>query len=118
MGRAYLGRHVVEQALARGDEVTLFNRGRSAPGLFGERVRELHGDRGGDLAALRGGVWDAAIDVSGYVPEEVDASSRLLAERVEHLTFVSTIRAYESLAARGHRRDRARRAAARRATGR
>ena len=100
-GTAYLGRHVVEQALARGDEVTIFNRGRSAPGLFGGEVREVHGDRGGDLAELRGGSWDAAIDVSGFVPEEVEASSRLLSERVEHLTFVSTIRVYASLASPG-----------------
>jgi 2'-hydroxyisoflavone reductase len=100
-GTAFLGRHVVEHALARGDDVTLFNRGRSAPGLFGDAVEELRGDRGGELGALRDGTWDAAIDLSGYVPGEVQASSRLLAERVEHLTFVSSISAYASLSAAG-----------------
>ena len=34
----------------------------------------LRGDRAGDLRALDGaGPWDAAIDVTGYRPEEVAA---------------------------------------------
>jgi nucleoside-diphosphate-sugar epimerase len=100
-GTAFLGRHVVERALARGDDVTVFNRGRTAPGLFAGRARELRGDRGGDLHALRSGDWDAAFDLSGYVAGEVRASSRLLAERVGHLTFVSSISAYAALATPG-----------------
>jgi 2'-hydroxyisoflavone reductase len=100
-GTAFLGRHVVERALARGDEVTIFNRGRTAPDLFAGDVRTLRGDRGGDLGALGGGSWDAAIDLSGYVASEVRASSQLLAGRVEQLTFVSSISAYASLREEG-----------------
>ena len=33
-GTRFLGRHLVESALARGHEVTLFNRGKSNPMLF------------------------------------------------------------------------------------
>lgn len=100
-GTEFLGRHVVEAALARGDELTLFNRGRTAPDLF-EGVQRLRGDRGGDLEALRrGGPWDVAIDLSGFEPAQVAASSRLLAGRVEHLTFVSTISVYAAFAAGG-----------------
>ena len=33
-GTLFLGRHVVEAALARGDDVTLFNRGRTNRDLF------------------------------------------------------------------------------------
>ena len=46
-GTLFLGRHVVEAALARGDRVTLFNRGRTAPSLFtaSPEVEMLHGDR-------------------------------------------------------------------------
>jgi hypothetical protein len=51
-------------ALARGDDVTLFHRGRFAPGLFGSRVEELRGDRAGDPGAPRNGTWDAAIDLA------------------------------------------------------
>jgi len=94
-GTGFVGRHVVERALARGDEVTLFNRGRTAPGLF-PGVELLRGDRAGDLRALDGaGPWDAAIDVTGYRPEEVAASSRRLAARVQRLTFISTISVYD-----------------------
>lgn len=53
-GTLFLGRHLVEAALERGDEVTLFNRGRTNPELFPE-VEKLRGDRDtGDLEALRG----------------------------------------------------------------
>ncbi|MEP6702814.1 MAG: NAD-dependent epimerase/dehydratase family protein, partial [Betaproteobacteria bacterium] len=33
-GTVFLGRHLVDAALARGHEVTLFNRGRTRPDLF------------------------------------------------------------------------------------
>jgi 2'-hydroxyisoflavone reductase len=100
-GTGFVGRHIVEGALARGDEVTLFNRGRTAPGLFPAAVL-LRGDRAGDLRALHdGGPWDAAIDVTGYRPEDVAASSRLLADRVGHLTFISTVSVYDDLSAPG-----------------
>ena len=100
-GTRFVGRHVVEAALARGDELTLFNRARSAPDLF-EGIELLRGDRGGDLDALRrGGPWDAAIDLSGYELPHVAASSRALADRVEHLTFVSTIAVYAGCPAGG-----------------
>ena len=96
-GTGFVGRHIVECALARGDEVTLFNRGRSAPGLF-PQAELLRGDRRGDLRALaEGGTWDAAIDVTGYRPEQVAGSSQLLAERVEWLTFISTISVYDDV---------------------
>jgi 2'-hydroxyisoflavone reductase len=94
-GTGFVGRHIVECALARGEDVTLFNRGRSAPALFAD-LPLLRGDRAGDLRALAGGgPWDAAIDVTGYHPEDVAASSRLLADRVRRLTFISTISVYD-----------------------
>ena len=92
-GTVFLGRHLVEEALARGHEVTLFNRGRHNPQLF-PGVEKLRGDRGGDLAALRGGRWDAVVDTSGSIPREVRASAGLLAEAVEHYTVVSTLAVY------------------------
>jgi 2'-hydroxyisoflavone reductase len=100
-GTGFVGRHIVERALARGDDVTLFNRGRSAPGLFAAATL-LRGDRAGDLRALHGGgPWDAAIDVTGYRPEEVAASSRLLAERAGQLTFISTVSVYDDVSRPG-----------------
>jgi 2'-hydroxyisoflavone reductase len=88
-GTVFLGRHVVEAALARGDEVTLLNRGRHGPDLYPEAER-LVGDRDGDLSALAGREWDAVVDTSGYFPRQVRATAKALAGRVDHYTFVST----------------------------
>lgn len=92
-GTHYLGRHAVEAALARGHEVTLFNRGRSSPELFANLER-LRGDRDGDLSALQGRRWDAVLDPSGYLPGVVRASCDLLKDTVGHYTFISSINAY------------------------
>jgi 2'-hydroxyisoflavone reductase len=93
-GTAFLGRAVVEEALAGGHDVTLFTRGRTSPDLFPEAER-LRGDRdAGDLAALGGREWDAVVDTSGYVPRVVRESARLLAGSVGHYAFVSSISVY------------------------
>src|SRR4051794_25075455 len=93
-GTVFLGRHVASEALRRGHEVALFHRGRHGNELFPE-AEHLHGDRGGDLSALEGRRFDAAVDTSGYQPADVAASSALLAAAgVEHLSFVSTCNVY------------------------
>lgn len=92
-GTLFLGRHLAQEALARGHDLTLFNRGRTAPELFPE-AEQLRGDRDGDLDALRGPEWDAVIDTSGSDPRVVGASAGLLAPATGHCTFVSSISAY------------------------
>jgi len=92
-GTIFLGRHFVEQALARGHELTLFHRGRHNPGLFPE-AETLTGDRDGGLDALRNRRWDAAVDFCGYVPRIVGASADLLRDSVTHYTFVSSMSVY------------------------
>jgi len=92
-GTVFLGRHLVEAALARGHEVTLFNRGQRNPDLF-PGVEKLRGNRDGDLAALRGRTWDAVVDTCGYVPRVVRASAELLADAVKHYTFISSLSVY------------------------
>ena len=89
-GTRFLGKHIVESALRRGHEVTLFNRGQSGAELFPE-VEKLRGDRDGDLKALEGRRWDAAIDPSGYIPRLVRDSARLLSSAVDHYTFISSV---------------------------
>jgi len=99
-GTSFLGRHVVAEALRRGDDVTLFNRGRTGPRLFPEATH-LRGDREGDLAALDGGTWDAVVDTCGFVARVVRASAERLADAVGHYTFVSSISVYQDPAAPG-----------------
>ena len=100
-GTLFVGRHLVEAALARGHEVTLFNRGRTNPDLFPE-VETLHGDReAGDLSALRGRNWEAVVDTSARVPRWVHDAAGLLADRVEHYTFVSSCSVYADTSSPG-----------------
>jgi 2'-hydroxyisoflavone reductase len=96
-GPRFLGRAVIDAALERGHEPTLFNRGTTGTGLYPE-VERLVGDRDGGLDALRGREWDAVVDTSGYLPRVVGASARLLAEAVGHYVFVSSISVYASFA--------------------
>jgi 2'-hydroxyisoflavone reductase len=92
-GTKFLGRAFVDEALERGHEVSLFNRGETNRELFPE-VEKLRGNRDGDLSALEGRDWDAVFDPSGYVPRVVRASTELLADRVGHYTFVSSLSVY------------------------
>jgi 2'-hydroxyisoflavone reductase len=94
-GTLFLGRHVVDAALERGYDVTLFNRGQTRPDLFPE-VERLRGDRDGDLGALAGRDFDAVVDTSGRVPRLVSETLDALGE-VGHYTFVSTISVYADL---------------------
>jgi 2'-hydroxyisoflavone reductase len=91
-GTVFLGRAVVADAVARGHDVTIFHRG-THPAPAG--VTELRGDRStGDLAALRTGSWDAVVDTSGYVPRIVGEAAALLAPRVGHYCFISSVSVY------------------------
>ncbi len=93
-GTRFLGRHLVDQALARGHAVTLLHRGASAQGLFPDAEHRI-ADRNGDLAvALAGGSWDVAIDTSAYVPRHVSSAAAALAGRVGRYQLVSTISVY------------------------
>jgi len=89
-GTVFLGRHIVEAALERGHQLTLFNRGQHNPDLF-PGIEKLRGDRNADMSALEGREWDAAIDTSGFVPRVVRASAVALAHSVKHYTFISSI---------------------------
>jgi nucleoside-diphosphate-sugar epimerase len=93
-GTQFLGRHTVDVALARGHDVTLFNRGQTRPDLYPD-VEKLRGDRDTDLSALEGRSFDAVVDTSGYVPRLVQQTLDALGD-VGHYTFVSTISVYES----------------------
>src|SRR5262245_46809355 len=99
-GTIFVGRHVVEAALKRGHRVTMFNRGRTGARLYPE-VERLYGDRSNDLTALKGRRWDAVIDTCGYLPRDVRASARLLADAVEQYSFVSTVGVYSDFSKAG-----------------
>ncbi|MFW6199789.1 MAG: NAD-dependent epimerase/dehydratase family protein, partial [Gemmatimonadota bacterium] len=102
-GTGFIGPWQVRYALERGHDVTIFNRGRTAPGMFDGAVEELIGDRdAGELDALRGRTWDAVIDNSASrsdAPEWVRDSANLLRDAAEQYLFISTRSVYRDLSA-------------------
>ncbi len=92
-GTRFVGRHLVEAALARGHTLTLFNRGQSNPDLF-PQVEQLHGDRAVDLSPLKNRTWDAVIDTCGYIPRIVRKSAEALAYGTDRYVFISTVSVY------------------------
>lgn len=96
-GPKFVGRALIDSALAAGHQVTTFNRGKTNADLYPE-VEKLLGDRDGQLDALKGRTWDAVIDTSGYLPRIVRQSAELLADSVERYVFISTISVYPEIA--------------------
>jgi 2'-hydroxyisoflavone reductase len=92
-GTNFVGRATVEEALARGHQVTLFNRGETNPELFPE-AEKLRGDRESDLSALHDRTWDVVLDPSSSVPHVVRASAELLSGAAEQYVYISSISAY------------------------
>ncbi len=100
-GTGFLGPAIVEHAIARGHEVTLFNRGRTNADLFPE-LEQLRGDRNtGELDALRGREFDAVIDTSAYVPSHVTAAAEILKDQVGQYLLISSISVYPSFGEEG-----------------
>src|SRR5262245_61019572 len=92
-GPQFLGRALIEAALAAEHRVTMFNRGRTNPELY-PNVERLQGDRDGGLDVLRGRHWDAVVDTCGYVPRVVRQSADLLENAVGRYVFISSISVY------------------------
>jgi nucleoside-diphosphate-sugar epimerase len=97
-GTWFLGKHIVEGALARGWAVTTFNRGRSGRDVDG--VEPVHGDRTNraDLNRLaEHGRWDAVIDTSSsdLPPRDVLAATTALRPAARRWVHVSTVSVYE-----------------------
>ncbi len=92
-GTEFAGRAVVEAALGRGWEVTVFHRGRHEPPAG---VVSLLGDRTAPdgLGALARGEWDLVVDTWSADPAVVRDSARLLADRVGRCAYVSSRSVY------------------------
>jgi 2'-hydroxyisoflavone reductase len=94
-GTGFTGPYQVKYALARGHKVTVFNRGKSHPGILPEGVEQLTGDRNtGDLNALKGRKWDIVIDNPTMLPKWVHDAGEILKGNVDRYIFISTISVY------------------------
>jgi 2'-hydroxyisoflavone reductase len=94
-GTWFLGRTLAEQCVARGREVTCFNRGRTGRDVPG--TRSVRGDRtvAADVQRLAGGgEWDAVIDTSVYEPPDALMAASALRSVSDRYLLVSTVSAY------------------------
>jgi nucleoside-diphosphate-sugar epimerase len=92
-GTVFLGVALTHELLARGCEVTHFNRGRrEAPG----NVRSFTGDRALGFESLERERFDAVVDTSGYYPRDLVLSAGFFASRASRYVFVSSISVYDT----------------------
>ena len=97
-GTGLIGPPMVEYALARGHELTLFNRGKTNVHLFPD-VEKLKGDRNDDISALtnavaEGRTWDVVIDNTASLPRWVAESAGALTDAADLYLYTSSISAY------------------------
>ncbi len=95
-GTRFIGYSLVWRLLARGDRVTLFNRGRT-PDPFGDRVERILGDRTGPdfTERLSGRSFDAVVDFLAFDARDVEAILAAFADgRAGHYVFVGTGQVY------------------------
>jgi 2'-hydroxyisoflavone reductase len=99
-GTGFIGPHQVRYAVSRGHQVTIFNRGKTNPGLFDSRVEQLIGDRNlpaaEAYASLAKRSWDVVIDNPSSLPKWVREAGAALAPRCDHYLFVSTISVFST----------------------
>lgn len=92
-GTSFVGRHTAEEALGRGHDVTVFNRGHSATP---EGATAIVGDRlaKDGYANLKGHSFDAVVDTWATDPAAVESAVEALRSQVKHYIYVSTISVY------------------------
>lgn len=94
-GTRFVGRTIVETALARNHRVTILHRGNTGPDLFQNKVETILADRLGPLDRLAGRTWDACIDTCAYFPRAVNHAADALAGSIAHYALISTISVYD-----------------------
>ena len=88
--------------VARGDDVTLYNRGQreaDIPGPYTVIMGDRYDHAAFEAQMAEAGTFDVVIDMIGYAPEDVHSLIRAFAGRTEHLIFCSTVDVYTKPAA-------------------
>jgi nucleoside-diphosphate-sugar epimerase len=86
---------IIKHLLARGAEVTMFNRGQR-PSTVPSDVKHLVGDRNDKSfeTFFKGRPFDVVMDMICFTPSQAEASVRAFGERCEHFIFCSTVCTY------------------------
>jgi nucleoside-diphosphate-sugar epimerase len=104
-GTGLISTRITQQLLARGDDVTHYNRGkRSEQGNgfggvpLGGAVKTLIGDRTNYAAfekqMAEAGLWDCVMDMVGFAPADEESAVRAFAGRCGQFIFCSTVDVY------------------------
>jgi 2'-hydroxyisoflavone reductase len=97
-GTEFVGRAFVDEALARGHDITVLNRGTRAPAagvtsVVGDRTRST------GLDALGSGEWDVVVDTWSWAPRAVTDAAARLSGRAGKYVYVSSRSVYDEPAA-------------------
>jgi nucleoside-diphosphate-sugar epimerase len=102
-GTGLISTSITRILLEQGEEVTLYNRGRS-PQRFPGGARTLHGDRSQfsefEAQVREAGEFDCVIDMICYRPEQAESDLRAFDGRCGRFIFCSTVDVYAKPAAR------------------
>ena len=77
--------------VARGDEVTLYNRGQrqvDIPGAYKTIIGDRYDHAAFEAQMAQAGTFDCVIDMIGYAPEDVESAVRAFAGRVEQICLL------------------------------
>ena len=101
-GSAFVGLRTVKELAARGHDVTVLNRGKTATELPAGVTQHI-ADRTNNQSmeeALKGSTWDVVYDISGFVmvagTADLDFLLNLFDGNVGHYIYCSSITAYDS----------------------
>lgn len=102
-GTGLISTAITRELLVRGDDVTLFNRGRTAA-RFPDGAQFIYGERN-DFPAFEGqmagaGRFDCVIDMICFRPEQAESAIRAFSGCTDHFIFCSTVDVYSKPANR------------------
>lgn len=102
-GTGNISTAIAAQLIGRGDQVVLYNRGQIRPQFEGD-YQVITGDRTDhprfEEQLRQAGIFDCAIDMIGYEPEDAQSAVRALRGRVGRLVFCSTVDVYTKVGTR------------------
>ncbi len=95
-GTGLISRGIVKHLLARGADVTAFNRGQHADPPLPADVRTVLGDRddAAALSAVATGTFDVVVDMVCFRPEQAAAAVAAFGGKCQHYLFCSTVCTY------------------------
>ena len=96
-GTGLISTAISRQLLERGDEVTLYNRGKSEV-RFPDGAKFIHGDRRDypafETQMAEAGHFDCVIEMIGFSPADAESAVRAFKGRIGHFIFCSTVCVY------------------------